>query len=558
MAESQESQDSGAQVSEAQIAVHWREEEYYPPPPTFVAQANAADPAIFERFAEDKFPDCFKEYADLLTWDEPWHTTLDTSNPPFWKWFVGGKLNASLQLRRPARRGEPGQDRDHLRAGAGVRRATSSITYRGAVSPGERVRGAAARLAGPEGRRPGDAAHADGARAAGHDAGLRPARRHSLAGVRRVQRQRLRGPDRRLRQPGPDHHGRLLPRRPADRPQGEGRRGASRQPARRARRSTRCWSGSATPASTPRRPRWSRAATSSSTSCSASYRGQRVEPVSMPAEAPLFLMYTSGTTGQPEGLPAQHRRLPGLRDRDVEVLPGHPPRRRVLVHGRHRLDHRPFLHRLRAAGARHHDGDLRGRAQLSRRRAALADRRAARREHLPHLADRDPDAAQGRPGRAEEVQLPLQAHDHGGRADRARGLALVLHRGRQGRGGHRRHLVADRERRLPVQHAAGAAADEARQLRARRARHLPGDLRRGRQRGPGGQRQGRQHLHPQPVAGHLPDHLGPAGAVRRHLLRASTTRTRTARTGATGRTSPATARCRPPTATSGSSAGSTT
>ena len=89
------------------------------------------------------------------------------------------------------------------------------------------------------------------------------------------------------------------------------------------------------------------------------------------------------------------------------------------------------------------------------------------REHLPHRADRDPDAAQARPGRAGEVQLPLQAHDHGRRADRAGGLALVPRRRRQGRGGHRRHLVADRERRLPVQHAAGAAADEAGQLRAR-------------------------------------------------------------------------------------------
>ena len=49
------------------------------------------------------------------------------------------------------------------------------------------------------------------------------------------------------------------------------------------------------------RPRWSRAATSSSTSCSPSYRGAVVEPVSMPAEAPLFLMYTSGTTGRPKG-----------------------------------------------------------------------------------------------------------------------------------------------------------------------------------------------------------------------------------------------------------------
>ncbi len=84
-----------SEVSESQIAVHWREEDYYQPPPDFVAQANAADPAIFERFAEDKFPDCFTEYADLLTWDEKWHTTLDTSNPPFWQWFVGGKLNAS-------------------------------------------------------------------------------------------------------------------------------------------------------------------------------------------------------------------------------------------------------------------------------------------------------------------------------------------------------------------------------------------------------------------------------------------------------------------------------
>jgi acetyl-CoA synthetase len=95
VAESQESQGSETQVSEAQIAVHWREEETCPPPPGFVAQANAADPAIFGRFAEERFPGCFREYADLLTWDEPWRTALDTSNPPFWKWFTGGMLNAS-------------------------------------------------------------------------------------------------------------------------------------------------------------------------------------------------------------------------------------------------------------------------------------------------------------------------------------------------------------------------------------------------------------------------------------------------------------------------------
>jgi acetyl-CoA synthetase len=90
MTTSQETPDS-----EAQIAVHWREEEYYPPPESFVAQANAADPAIRERFSEQNFPECFTEYADLLAWDRKWDTVLDTSNPPFWKWFVGGRLNAS-------------------------------------------------------------------------------------------------------------------------------------------------------------------------------------------------------------------------------------------------------------------------------------------------------------------------------------------------------------------------------------------------------------------------------------------------------------------------------
>lgn len=83
------------QVPESQIAVHWREEEYYSPPPKFIGQANAADPEILERFSEKYFPECFRGYADLLSWDRYWHTTLDTSNPPFWKWFVGGKLNAS-------------------------------------------------------------------------------------------------------------------------------------------------------------------------------------------------------------------------------------------------------------------------------------------------------------------------------------------------------------------------------------------------------------------------------------------------------------------------------
>src|SRR5437667_81658 len=83
------------EVSEAQIAVHWKEEEYYQPSEKFKAQANLRDPHVFAKFGLDKFPDCFKTYADMLTWFQPYHTVLDTSDAPVWKWFVGGKINAA-------------------------------------------------------------------------------------------------------------------------------------------------------------------------------------------------------------------------------------------------------------------------------------------------------------------------------------------------------------------------------------------------------------------------------------------------------------------------------
>jgi len=89
------SEQEFVKVSEAQIAVHWQEEGYFYPSARFIAQANMTDPAIYERFSLENFPECYKEYADLLTWYQYWHTTLDTSDAPCWKWFVGGKINAS-------------------------------------------------------------------------------------------------------------------------------------------------------------------------------------------------------------------------------------------------------------------------------------------------------------------------------------------------------------------------------------------------------------------------------------------------------------------------------
>ena len=86
--------NEAVETSEAQIAVHWKEEDYVYPSKEFIEQANIKDEAIYERFALDKFPECYTEYADLLHWHKKWDTILDTSDAPCWKWFVGGKINA--------------------------------------------------------------------------------------------------------------------------------------------------------------------------------------------------------------------------------------------------------------------------------------------------------------------------------------------------------------------------------------------------------------------------------------------------------------------------------
>ncbi|MHB1687500.1 MAG: hypothetical protein ACYCVH_09005, partial [Ignavibacteriaceae bacterium] len=54
------------EVSESQIAVHWKEEGYYKPTEDFKTQANVKDAAILERFSMKNFPQCYKEYADML------------------------------------------------------------------------------------------------------------------------------------------------------------------------------------------------------------------------------------------------------------------------------------------------------------------------------------------------------------------------------------------------------------------------------------------------------------------------------------------------------------
>jgi acetyl-CoA synthetase len=64
----------------------------FEPPAAFRRNANAADPDIYRRGAED--PEGFwAEWARELEWIEPFERTLEW-RPPHAQWFLGGKLNA--------------------------------------------------------------------------------------------------------------------------------------------------------------------------------------------------------------------------------------------------------------------------------------------------------------------------------------------------------------------------------------------------------------------------------------------------------------------------------
>jgi acetyl-CoA synthetase len=75
------------------IANLLRENRTFPPSDAFAAQANVHEDAYAEADA-DRLAFWDKQ-AKRLAWAEPWKQTLDWSNPPFAKWYVGGKLNAA-------------------------------------------------------------------------------------------------------------------------------------------------------------------------------------------------------------------------------------------------------------------------------------------------------------------------------------------------------------------------------------------------------------------------------------------------------------------------------
>ena len=70
------------------------EKRQFPPPKAFREQANVRDPSVYRK-ADRDFQKFWAGFARELSWYKTWKRVLEWK-PPYAKWFVGGKLNASV------------------------------------------------------------------------------------------------------------------------------------------------------------------------------------------------------------------------------------------------------------------------------------------------------------------------------------------------------------------------------------------------------------------------------------------------------------------------------
>ncbi len=100
------------------------ESRTFAPSPEFAAQANA-QPSLYTEAEQDGVA-FWERQADALVWDRKWDTALDWSNAPFAQWFVGGKINASVNaLDRHVAEGHGGRIAFHFEGEPGDTRTIS-------------------------------------------------------------------------------------------------------------------------------------------------------------------------------------------------------------------------------------------------------------------------------------------------------------------------------------------------------------------------------------------------------------------------------------------------
>ncbi|MFL6098697.1 MAG: acetate--CoA ligase [Actinomycetales bacterium] len=112
-------------MSDSALENMLHEKRRFEPPADLAANANLTAEA-YDRAKADRLG-FWADQAERLTWDTHWDEVLDWTNPPFAKWFVGGKLNAAYNcLDRHVEAGRGDKVAYHFEGEPGD---TRSITY---------------------------------------------------------------------------------------------------------------------------------------------------------------------------------------------------------------------------------------------------------------------------------------------------------------------------------------------------------------------------------------------------------------------------------------------
>ncbi len=333
-------------VTDDSLSSHAHEMDFAPTP-EFAEQANGtAD--LYDRAAEDHEGFWAEQARSRVTWAKDFERTLDWDDAPFAKWFVGGELNVAYNcVDRHVEAGNGERVAIHFEAESGD---TRTITYADLQREVAKAANALTEL----GIGKGDTVAVYMPmipETVVHDAGLRPPGCPALGDLRRLLGRGAAHPHRRRPVQARRHDRRPVPARQARSPQARRRRGADpRQPGRaRPRRQAhrhrgRVGRGSRRVVARRRRP-----------------AGRHPRGAAARQRAPALHPLHERHHREAQGDLPHERRLPHPGRLHELGRPRRPPRdRRLLVHRRRRLGHRPQLHRLRAAGQRRDPADVRG------------------------------------------------------------------------------------------------------------------------------------------------------------------------------------------------------